>query len=243
MFLQKFFNITLSRPEVQQHPSRGAANSFCIFLHFPAIIKNRRNQSKPFQETKGLQTFVLRWQSRKKFPVDGRYTFFELFCFVWLCFIFTNLLCVSLSSMDLPLVPIEPQTSQICYLCENYIKRKENDSNITAVGIGTIKICAEKSKTHNEILHEKFHLLVWAQNYNSMVWSKVKNALFESPKNNKLIRQSQCRRTFTNDAKITRYSHLETVFCDYVFSDTLSPLLTLKSEKYSKTTLNILFCI
>ena len=76
-----------------------------------------------------------------------------------------------------------------------------------------------------------------------MVWSKVKNALFESLKNNKLIRPSQCRHHFTNDAKITRYNPLETVFCEYVSSDTLSPLLTLKSGKYSKTTLNILFCI
>ena len=58
--------------------------------------------------------------------------------------------------MDRPLVSLEPSTLQICYLCENYIKGKEKLSNITAAGIDTTKIYAEKWKTHKETSYKNF---------------------------------------------------------------------------------------
>ena len=113
--------------------------------------------------------------------------------------------------MDRPLVSLEPSTLQICYLCENYIKGKEKLSNITAAGIDTTKIYAEKWKTHKETSYKNFHL----------VWEKIKNVSCESLKINKLICHSQCRRDFTNDIKISRYNQLETILSDIVSSDTL----------------------
>ena len=50
------------------------------------------------------------------------------------------------------------------------IKGKEKVSNITAAGIGTIKICAEKWKAQKEASYKSFHL----------VWDKVKNVLCET---------------------------------------------------------------
>ena len=61
--------------------------------------------------------------------------------------------------MEQTLVSREFLTRQICYLCEKYIKGNVNVFNITAAGIDTIKISAEKWITHKVTLHKTFHLV------------------------------------------------------------------------------------
>ena len=120
-------------------------------------------------------------------------------------FFFTTL-SINFSILDRSLVSFDFTN----YLRENQIKGKEKLSNITAVGIDTIKVCTEKRKTYKESSYKNFHL----------VWENDKNVWFESLKNNKLICHSQERHDFTNDIKISTCNQLETVWSDNVFSHT-----------------------
>ena len=74
-------------------------------------------------------------------------------------------------------IDLEHSILQKSYLRENQIKGKEKVSNITAAGIDTIKICAEKWKPDKEVSYKNSHL----------VQDKVKDVSCESLKNDKLI--------------------------------------------------------
>ena len=53
-----------------------------------------------------------------------------------------TILCITFSIFNQPLLSLEISTLQKCYLCENWINRKEV-SKITATGIDTIRICTQ----------------------------------------------------------------------------------------------------